>query len=100
MDSTRGAWGGQGRTWRGLGRRNKGSMRAACARSEHQATSKARDRGPAELLHLLEANFRANGAMSYLVGGPVSRMLVGVSTLAWHRRSRALSNQAAPLLDS
>ena len=29
-----------------------------------------------------EANLHANGAISYLVGGPVSRMLVGVSTLA------------------
>ena len=38
--------------------------------------------GPGELLHLLEANLHANGAISYLVGGPVSRMLVGVSTLA------------------
>ena len=38
--------------------------------------------GPGELLHLLEANLHANGAISYLVGGPVSRMLAGVSTLA------------------
>ena len=52
--------------------------------NEHvnQATSEARDHGPGELLHLLEANLHANGAISYLVGGPVSRMLVGVSTLA------------------
>ena len=59
-------------------------LEAACglAVNTNQATSEARDHGPGELLHLLEANLHANGAISYLVGGPVSRMLVGVSTFA------------------